>query len=201
MVVYKPPLTVARFHTPQTPVFDSHGNAYIADLGNHRVRKISVDGIVSTFAGSTAGYRNGLGTNAQFYTVQSVCVDGSDNIYVADWDNICIRKITPDGEVTLFAGQPSVRGRQDGPRLEATFETPGHMAFVIDSIGCGLKQAEGIGNCVDLLPAITRGSHGERSNGGDCRMNRRHFLSALRYGIRVETPAEFLAAVKGKRAP
>jgi hypothetical protein len=123
------PLAAARFNTPQSPVFDSHGNAYVADLANHRVRKISVDGIVSTFAGSTEGYRNGVGANAQFHTVQTVCIDANDNLYVADWDNICIRKITPDGEVTLFAGQPGIRGGQDGPRLEATFETPDQMAF------------------------------------------------------------------------
>lgn len=123
------PVAQARFAVPQTPVFDSHGNAYIADLSNHRVRKITPDGIVSTFAGSTAGYRNGVGTEAQFHTVQALCIDADDNIYVADWDNICIRKITPAGEVSLFAGIPGGRGANDGPRLEATFETPGHMAF------------------------------------------------------------------------
>jgi len=123
------PLAEANFNYPETPVFDSHGNTFIADLANHRVRKISPDGIVSTFAGWDAGYRNGIGTNAQFFTVQALCFDAADNLYVADWDNICIRKITPDAEVTLFAGQPGVRGNTDGPRLEATFETPGHMAF------------------------------------------------------------------------
>jgi hypothetical protein len=123
------PVSQARFAVPQTPVFDSHGNAYIADLSNHRVRKITPDGIVSTFAGSTAGYRNGVGMEAQFHTVQALCIDAQDNIYVADWDNICIRKITPNGEVSLFAGIPGARGAHDGPRLEATFETPGHMAF------------------------------------------------------------------------
>jgi serine/threonine-protein kinase len=123
------PVEQARFNVPQTPVFDSHGNAYIADLANHRVRKITTDGIVSTFAGSTPGYANGVGTNAQFHTVQSLCIDAADNIYVADWDNICIRKITPASEVSLFAGQPGILGSQDGPRLEATFFTPGHMAF------------------------------------------------------------------------
>jgi chitobiase/beta-hexosaminidase-like protein len=123
------PLAQARFAIPQTPVFDSHGNAFIADLANHRVRKISTDGMVSTFAGSTAGYQNGVGMEAQFHTVQALCIDAQDNIYVADWDNICIRKITPAGEVSLFAGIPGALGAQDGPRLEATFFTPGHMAF------------------------------------------------------------------------
>jgi hypothetical protein len=119
----------ARYYFPQTPVFDSRGNTFIADIYNHRVRKIDRYGVVSTFAGWDVGYRNGRGTNAQFHTVQSLCVDRQDNLYVADWDNICIRKITPDGEVSLFAGIPGVRGATDGHRLEATFETPGHMAF------------------------------------------------------------------------
>lgn len=119
----------ARYFAPQTPVFDSRGNTFIADHSNHRVRKIDRRGIVSTFAGWDVGFRNGVGTNAQFHTVQSLCIDNDDNLYVADWDNICIRKITPDGEVSLFAGIPGARGAQDGHRLEATFETPGHMAF------------------------------------------------------------------------
>ena len=143
------PLVQARFNQPQSPVFDSKGNAYIADIYNHRVRKIDTNGMVSTLAGTTAGYRNGPGDQAQFYSVQSICLDAQDNLYVADWDNICIRKVTPDGEVSLFAGIPHVRGAQDGPRLEATFETPGHMAFAPNGNLFVIDWANGLIRVVD----------------------------------------------------
>jgi hypothetical protein len=130
-------------------VFDSRGNIFIADISNHRVRKINRYGTVSTFAGWDAGFRNGIGTNAQFHTVQSLCFDKQDNLYVADWDNICIRKITPDGEVSLFAGIPGRRGAQDGPRLEATFETPGHMAFAPNGDMFVVDWANGLLRVID----------------------------------------------------
>jgi hypothetical protein len=154
------PVEQARFAVPQTPVFDSHGNAYIADLLNHRVRKISTDGIVSTLAGSTAGYRNGIGTNARFHTVQGLCIDAQDNIYVADWDNICIRKITPDGEVSLFAGIPGGRGARDGPRLEATFETPGHMAFAPNGDMFVVDWANGLLRVIDPAGIVSTFARG-----------------------------------------
>jgi len=156
------PARDARYFFPQTPVFDSRGNTFIADINNHRVRKISRYGIVSTFAGWDAGFRNGTGTNAQFHTVQSLCVDKHDNLYVADWDNICIRKITPNGEVSLFAGIPGVRGSQDGHRLEATFETPGHMAFAPNGDMFVVDWANGLLRVIDRHGMVTTFASGLR---------------------------------------
>jgi beta-lactamase regulating signal transducer with metallopeptidase domain/sugar lactone lactonase YvrE len=119
----------ARFSGPHKVAFDHRGNVFVADTANHCIRKIDAAG-VSTFAGSTAGFRDGFGANAMFHTPLWVVSDPSDNLFVADFENLRIRKITPDGLVTTYAG--SVRGAQDGPLGEATFNSPNALAFAPD---------------------------------------------------------------------
>jgi len=86
---------MARFDTPQGGVVaHSSGNVYVADRDNNRIRKITPEGVVTTFAGSgTAGFANGAATAAQFAAPEGVAVDLSGNLYVADAYNHCIRKI------------------------------------------------------------------------------------------------------------
>ena len=120
------PLNVARFASPSGLVFDSHGDAFVSDRMGNRVRKIS-KGLVTTLAGSTRGYRDGQGSNAQFGLLASIAIDANDNLFVADFDNLRIRKITPAGAVSTYAG--GARGAQDGDRLSATFNGPAILAF------------------------------------------------------------------------
>ena len=112
----------AQFANPKGMAMDKAGNLYIADDYNHVIRKVTPTGEVSTFAGNgAAGYVNGDATTAQFSRPQDVVVDASGNVYVADATNFVIRKITPNGEVSLFAGQAGVEGEDDGSLMEATF--------------------------------------------------------------------------------
>lgn len=85
---------------------------------------------VSTLAGSgEAGYADGIGTDAVFHFNDSpdnwrrgsICVDSKGNIYVGDVMNFCLRKITPDGTVTTFAGQAETEGTSDGSGSNARF--------------------------------------------------------------------------------
>lgn len=94
----------ASFNSPFGIAVDGGGNVYVADAGNNKIRKIIPDGTVSTFAGSgIKGAANGTGVNASFNTPAGLAVDALGNIYVSDENNNLIRKITPDGIVTVIA--------------------------------------------------------------------------------------------------
>ena len=86
---------------------------------------------VSTLAGSTAGYLNGTGTGAKFSNPYGVAVDASGNVYVADYNNNRIRKVTRLGEVTTLAG--STQGNLDGTGAGAQFNNPAGVA--VDASG------------------------------------------------------------------
>jgi serine/threonine protein kinase, bacterial len=111
---------------------DAGGNVYVADQYNHSIRKITPAGVVSTFAGGTQGYLDGSGTVAQFSFPSNVAVDAADNIYVADAGNRRIRKITPAGVVSTFAGS-GVQGIANGPAAVAQFVTPNGL--FVDATG------------------------------------------------------------------
>jgi kumamolisin len=131
------------FNAPNGIAIDSSGNLYVADSGNNVIKKITSGGSVSILAGAsgTAGYVNGSGAAAEFNNPASVAVDSQGNVYVADYGNDVIRKITSAGEVTLFAGQPGMAGYVDGVTGNSAFNAPNGVAvdgsnnvYVMDSL-------------------------------------------------------------------
>ena len=101
------------------------GSIFVADTYNYTIRRISVDGIVSTLAGSAgkSGYVDGNGNDARFSDPQGICVNSKGIIFVADRWNNCIRRITQDGTVTTFAGSGK-SGFMDGTLHQAQFNNP-----------------------------------------------------------------------------
>jgi sugar lactone lactonase YvrE len=101
---------------------DAAGNVYVIGIYSHSIVRVSPSGVVTAFAGGdTAGYADGQGKGAQFSSPQDITVDQSGNLYVADAGNNVIRKTTPTGEVTTFAGLAELSGTNDGPGPDARF--------------------------------------------------------------------------------
>lgn len=118
----------AGFSNPSGVVTNAAGDVFVADRLNHRIRKITAAGVVSTFAGSgVAGYANDTGTAAQFEKPAGLAIDGSGNLYVADEQNHRIRKITPAGVVSNFAGS-GIAGFAEGVAESARFLYPTGVA-------------------------------------------------------------------------
>lgn len=127
------PANVAKFKYPDELVLDSKGNLYVADRDNFRIRKITKDGMVSTFAGNDQRIaKDGTGVAAGFMSPQGLYIDAADNIYVADAGSHQIRKITPAGVVSTIAGTGK-EGIKDGLAEQATFIAP--VGITMDKAG------------------------------------------------------------------
>jgi len=109
------------------------GNLVVADSCNHCIRLVTPQGQVSTLAGTgKKGYKDGNGTDAQFNEPFGVAVETNGNILVSDKLNHCIRKITPQGQVSTMAGSGK-KGYQDGEGTDAQFNEPCGVA--VDEAG------------------------------------------------------------------
>ena len=129
-------LAAARFNSPVGIVRDSSGFLFVSDYGTHTIRRIS-DSDVSTFAGlagSTAPVgQNGTGSTARFKSPAGMAIDAANNIYVAEFNNHTIRKITPAGVVSTFAGTAGVSGYVNATGAAASFSRP--VGLAIDTSG------------------------------------------------------------------
>jgi uncharacterized protein (TIGR03437 family) len=122
---------------PQGLAVDSSGNVYVAEAYGARVRKYSPSGSGTTVAGSgTSGYGgdNGSATAAQLYTPSGVAVDSAGNVYIADFSNNRVRKVSPSGAITTVAGTGGSGYSGDGgPATNARLNIP--SAVTVDSGG------------------------------------------------------------------
>jgi hypothetical protein len=120
--------TSAQFNQTYGVAVDAGGSVVVADALNHRIRAVTPGGVVSTLAGSTAGFLDATGASAQFSRPFGVAVDAGGTVAVADRDNHRIRKVTPGGVVTTLAGSGSA-SFADGSGASASFNAPTGVAF------------------------------------------------------------------------
>ncbi|MGY4998852.1 NHL domain-containing protein [Streptomyces sp. 900105245] len=126
------PAISARLNAPHGLAMDGAGGLYIADYGNHRVRKITADGKISTVAGKgVAGFSGdgGPAASAQLNGPVDVVVDSTGTLYVSEYNNHRVRKITADGQISLFAGNGvAAFGGDGGPADAARLYNPFGLA-------------------------------------------------------------------------
>jgi sugar lactone lactonase YvrE len=127
--------SAARFNTPVGISADSAANLYVCDEANQTIRKITAGGEVTTIAGlaDSPGSVDGSGLAVRFSGPAAVSKDAAGNVYVADAGNVTIRKITPAGVVSTFAGTAQRTGTADGTGSDAQFMRPAGIA--VDSHG------------------------------------------------------------------
>ena len=129
----------AELRDPADVAVDTAGNLYIADNGNHRIRKVDhTTGFISTIAGTgVAGYSgdSGLAITAKLYYPTSVSLDAAGNIYIADVGNNVVRKITAaTGYITTVAGDGTANYSGDeGPAINAKMNSP--QEAIVDADG------------------------------------------------------------------
>jgi RHS repeat-associated protein len=165
----------ARFRNPAGLAAAASDVVYVADAGNHAIRRVDSAGVVTTVAGNgNPGFLDGQGANAQFNNPQGVAIDASGNLYVADSGNHGIRRIDAAGNVTTIAGDGTA-GFVNGSGAAARFNNPRGIAvdaankiFVADTGNHAVRRIDA-GNAVTTLagdgtPGATD-SPGARFNG------------------------------------
>jgi sugar lactone lactonase YvrE len=120
----------AKFLHPTGIAIAADGTLYVTDKFNHKIRKITPDGMVTTLAGSDYGYLDGPGTRAQFKYPNGIAIAPDGSLYVADTDNNRIRRVSTTGEVTTVAGGEI--GYKDGVGETAQFWSPHGIAVSPD---------------------------------------------------------------------
>jgi len=142
------PRGTAQFNFPTGVVVDASGNLYVADEQNNSIRKLDPSGNVTTLAGHPdpgsmypnvpSNYGDGTGGpdgTARFLAPWGVALDGSGNVYVADYGNGRVRKVDANGNVTTLAGN-GTQGFADGTLgPSGTAELDGPVALAVDACG------------------------------------------------------------------
>jgi sugar lactone lactonase YvrE len=153
--------SAAQFNQPYTIAIDGSGNFYVGDRMNHAVRKITPAGVVTTLAGNgTAGFANGTGSAAMFNEPLGLAIDASGNVYVADYINSALRKITTAGVVSTLSSITNIFGitidaagniycAQYGHHVVSKYSSTGVYTLVAGQAGSG-GSTDGIGTAASF---------------------------------------------------
>jgi sugar lactone lactonase YvrE len=168
------PATSAQLDNPHGVALDSAGNLFIADQGNNRVRKVTPNGIITTVAGNGTqdfGGDGGPATSAQLFWPSGVAVDTAGNLFIADYGNQRVRKVTPGGVISTVAGIGSYGFSGDGRAATAAqlynpsgvaLDSAGNL-FIADYGGNRVRKVTP-GGVISTVAGI--GSYGFSGDGG-----------------------------------
>jgi sugar lactone lactonase YvrE len=153
--------------TPRGVAADSSGNIYIADTGNHNIRKVTPAGAISTIAGG-GSLNDGIATNTQLSSPSGIAADSNGNIYIADSGNQVIRKVTPAGSINTIAGTLGSTGGPftqnlnnpsgvavDGNGNVYIADTNNHVIKKVNSVGA-ISTIVGGGSSPSTNPLLTQ---------------------------------------------
>ncbi len=155
--------SAATFNRPFGVVADSAGNVYVADTGNHVIRRIDRFGLVSTLAGQAGvpGAADGTGSVARFKEPRALALAADGSLWVADHGNHLLRRVAANGAVSTVAGSAGVQGSADGSGSVARFSFPAGVAVlpggdvaVADS--AGLRRVKPDGSTRTVSPGSLR---------------------------------------------
>jgi len=163
--------SAARFYSPNDLVYDAFSDClFVADKGNYTVRKVTMAGVVTTLAGrpGVTGTQNGTGTGALFKGPTYITADpNTGNLFVTEWGNYNIRRITQGGVVTNFSGSSSTDAHADGDANTARFKSPSGLTsdnagnlYVVDFWGPTVRKVAPDGSVTTILgaPLVYEGS-------------------------------------------
>ena len=166
------PAVEAQLRSPQNMAADGAGNLYIADSGNHRIRKVDSSGLISTIAGTGErgfGGDGGPAVQAQLAIPRGLAADGAGNLYIAEDSDHRIRKVDSAGVITTIAGTGERGfGGDGGPAVQAQFTYPRGIAadsagnlYIADTLNSRIRKVDSAGVITTIAGT------GERGFGGD----------------------------------
>jgi sugar lactone lactonase YvrE len=168
--------TSAALNTPQALAFDKLGNLYVADMQNHRIRKVDASGKISTFAGNgISGYSGdgGPAQNASLDFPDGVATDANGNVFIADASNQVIRKVDRSGTISTFASD------QAGPSL-MTMDSAGNL-YVAETPYCRISKFAPDGTSSIIVGALGQcGFNADGIPAADAQLN-------YPYGVAVDS--------------
>ena len=176
------PAVEAWLNTPLGVTVDEAGNVYIADWGNHRIRRVDGSGIITTIAGTGERGFSGDGgpaVEASLWHPEGVTVDGGGNLYIADWGNHRIRRVDGSGVITTIAGiGESGFGGDGGPAAGAWLNTPLGVAvdtsgnvYIADTYNDRIRRVDGSGIITTVAGTGESGFGGDGGPAGEAQLD------------------------------
>jgi len=175
----------AQINHPTAITFDSAGNLYIADFGNHRVRKVDTKGVITTFAGTgTDGFSGdgGPATQAQIDRPAGLAFDSAGNLYFTELDNSRLRRVDPQGVITTVAGGSASNTLGDGgPAAAAGLAGPTRVfidrsdnIYIADAFHHRVRKVSPAGIITTVVGNGTQGSDGDGGAAAAASINAPH---------------------------